>query len=369
MRILFLISDTGGGHRAAANAIAEALRLARPNVTIEIVDALVEGCPWPLRRAPQIYAFAMKHLRWMWALFFHLSNGPWRARISSDLGYPFNARGLRRVLRDHPADLVVSTHPLLTRQVLHALNANGNRPPFAVVVTDLVSGHWTWYESGVDLFCVPTEGAKTVMVSGGIAGAKIHVCGQPVAARLAALRAQRESLRAERGLTQPTVLLLGGGDGTGGLGTFARALAAAQLGIRIVVVCARNAALKTELDNANLGPNVTVLGFVKDLPEWMAASDLLVTKGGPGSLMEGCAAGLPMIVYDWIPGQEIGNVRLAQERGFGRVATKPAQLVNEVRALIADQVAMERMRAAALVAAVPDASARIAATLLTLTRE
>ncbi len=367
MRVLFLISDTGGGHRAAANAIAAALREAKPSVQIEIVDALVEGCPWPMSSAPGIYAFGMKHLRWLWALCFHLSNGPRRARLSSNLGYMSNARGLRRLLRNHATDLVVSTHPLLTHQVLRALNANGARPPFAVVVTDLVSGHWTWYEHGVDLFCVPTEDAKSVMTGGGVEATKIHVCGQPVPARLAALRLQRAHLRSGRQLERPTLLLLGGGDGTGGLGRFARALAAANLGIEIVVVCARNAALKAELDAADLGPQVRVLGFVQDLPEWMVAADMLITKGGPGSIMEGCAAGLPMVIYDWIPGQEIGNVRFAQQQGFARVATKPARLVDTVRALLADPVALAQMRAAAISAAVPDSSARIARTLLDFT--
>lgn len=368
MRVLILMSDTGGGHRAAANAIRAELARARPDVEVHIVDALVEGCPFPLSRAPGIYAFGMKHLRWLWGLCFHLSNGPVRAALSARLGYLSNARGLKALLRRHPADLIISTHPLLTHQVHWAMRAIGHKAPFAVVVTDLVTGHWTWYSRGPDLYCVPTGEARDTMVRGGLDPARIQVCGQPVPPVFPALRKDREALRRARGFDRPVILMLGGGDGVGGLGLFARAVAAARLDARVEVVCARNAALREELVAANLGPHVNIHGFVNDLPELMVASDLLVTKGGPGSIMEGCAAGTPMVIFDWIPGQEWGNVDLALQRGFGRVATTPSKLVAELQQLLADDTLRARMSTAALAASIPDSSARIASAILSLTR-
>ena len=364
MRVLILMSDTGGGHRAAANALRAEIARARPEAEVTIVDALVEGCPFPLSRAPGIYAFGMKHLRWLWGLCFHLSNGPVRAALSARVGYLSNARGLKALLRRHPADLVISTHPLLTHQVHWAMRAIGHKAPFAVVVTDLVTGHWTWYSRGPDLYCVPTAEARDIMVRGGMDAARIQVCGQPVPPVFPALRMERDALRRARGFDRPVILMLGGGDGVGELGRFARAVVAAPLGARIEVVCARNSALRDELNAAQLGAHVHIHGFVNDLPELMVASDILVTKGGPGSIMEGCAAGTPMLIFDWIPGQERGNVDFALQHGFGRVATSPNRLVTELQQLLQDEALRARMSAAALAASIPDSSARIAAALL-----
>ena len=55
-RILFLFSDTGGGHRSAAEAIIEAIHLEFPDqVVCEMVDILKEYGPPPINLAPRIY--------------------------------------------------------------------------------------------------------------------------------------------------------------------------------------------------------------------------------------------------------------------------------------------------------------------------
>ncbi|MDQ2865629.1 MAG: hypothetical protein M3R51_05335, partial [Candidatus Eremiobacteraeota bacterium] len=56
------------------------------------------------------------------------------------------------------------------------------------------------------------------------------------------------------------------------------------------------------------------------IPEYFHAVDLLVTKAGPGSLAEANAAQLPVVVYDYVPGQERGNVDFVRHNGVGAVA-------------------------------------------------
>ena len=87
---------------------------------------------------------------------------------------------------------------------------------------------------------------------------------------------------------------------------------------RLVVVCGRNEKLRAELAAERWQIPVDVLGFVDNLHEIMAAADVLVTKGGPGSVIEGCLSGLPILIYDYLPGQEIGNVELVERTGAGR---------------------------------------------------
>jgi 1,2-diacylglycerol 3-beta-galactosyltransferase len=380
-RVLFLISDTGGGHRAAANAISAALREIEPGCDVRIEDALVKTAAWPTNRSPQIYAWGMKRARWMWGLGFHLLNGPLRARLLGNLGFPGMKRRLRRLIEEHAPDLVVSPHPLLTRIVVRALDGMANltptfaslgrgpRPPFAIVVTDLVTGHASWYEPDADLICLPTPQALERAASCGVARAKMVVTGQPLHPRAEAAVAQRVALREKLGWREPVVLMIGGGDGVGDLGARVRAVAAAGPSARIVVVCGKNESLRAELAAEKWPLPVDVRGFVDNLHELMAAADVLVTKGGPGSVIEGCLASLPILIYDYLPGQEIGNVKLVEEAGAGRYVPRNEDLVRAVRGYLEDPGARAAAGARARTLAVPDSADQIARAVLGLLRQ
>lgn len=62
---------------------------------------------------------------------------------------------------------------------------------------------------------------------------------------------------------------------------------------------------------------VKVYGFVQDMPDFMQAADILITKAGPGTITEAINASLPMLLYSRLPGQEDGNVSYVVSRGAG----------------------------------------------------
>jgi UDP-N-acetylglucosamine:LPS N-acetylglucosamine transferase len=59
-----------------------------------------------------------------------------------------------------------------------------------------------------------------------------------------------------------------------------------------------------------------VQGFVKNMPEWMAASDCVITKAGPGTIAEALIRGLPIVLNDFIAGQVRNWSRLFRALGF-----------------------------------------------------
>ncbi|HEX7593932.1 MAG TPA: hypothetical protein VF429_07145, partial [Anaerolineae bacterium] len=62
-------------------------------------------------------------------------------------------------------------------------------------------------------------------------------------------------------------------------------------------------------------------------PDWMRASNVLITKAGPGTISEALACGLPILLSGFLPGQEEGNVTFVQESGIGVLREKPAEIV------------------------------------------
>jgi len=369
MKVLILFSDTGGGHRAASVAVISALESLDADVEISMRDGLVDGGPWPLNKSPAIYTWAMKWCRWAWAFFFHLWNGPFRAKVMADLGYPRIAGKLRKLIAEEDADVVVSTHPLLTRTIARCLKkiesqSGKKRPPFGIVVTDLVTGHWSWYDDGADRIFVPTPEAFERVERGGVSRKKLVMTGQAVHPKCGRATSRRAELRTGYGWDEPTVLIVGGGDGMGAIARHARAIDDARLDARLVVICGRNAKLKAELDAHPWQGKTEVLGFVHNLHELMAAADILVSKSGPGSIMEGCVAGLPILLYDYLPGQEVGNVQLVKSRGIGYYTPSSAEIVRHLRAWIEDPSALQQAAEASRAYAIPDSATRIAQGIL-----
>lgn len=62
--------------------------------------------------------------------------------------------------------------------------------------------------------------------------------------------------------------------------------------------------------------NVLILGYTKHMNEWMASSQLMITKPGGITISEGLTRSIPMIFLNPAPGQELENAYYFQEKGM-----------------------------------------------------
>ena len=327
-RILFLFSDTGGGHRSAATAIIEALELEfGDHFMVKMVDVFKDYAPRPFNRVPDFYPKMVK-IPQAWGLGYHLSDGHRRARLITASAWPYIRRSIKTLVSQHPSDLIVSIHPLATAPTLRALGKD--RPPFITIVTDLVTAHALWYHRRTDLCIVPTEAARQRALIHGLQPAQVQVVGLPVADRFCQPPGNRQALRAQLGWPQdlPVILLVGGGEGMGPIEKSALAIGEARLPASLVVVAGRNQRLKARLEARSWPMPTFIYGFVDEMPDFMRAADILVTKAGPGTISEAINAGLPMVLYSRLPGQEDGNVTFVIAEGIGRWAPRPDQIVD-----------------------------------------
>ena len=103
------------------------------------------------------------------------------------------------------------------------------------------------------------------------------------------------------------------------------------------------------------------------MADWVRAADLLVTKAGPGTLVEAACAGAAIVITSQLPGQERGNGEMFVRSGAAIWARKPGDLVHEVARLHHDPAALAAMRAASYSLAKPAAARDIAALLVGMT--
>ncbi|MBN1220752.1 MAG: glycosyltransferase [Anaerolineae bacterium] len=330
-RILILMSDTGGGHRAAAEAIREALiYLYHDTVAVTIVDAWRNHIAWPINRLGAAYGWIVNKALWVWKGFWLLENEPKIIDTCLKLLYPLVAPGLLRLFRAQKPDVIVSVHPLITLLPLMALRRARLDIPFITVVTDMVCGYHTWYHPQTTLCLVSTEPTRQQAIGYGIATEKVEVVGQPVALKFAAGIGEKVHLRRKLGLdpNRPVVLLVGGGEGYGPVFDIARCIARRVTQAQLMIVAGRNKLLRRKLETVRWEITTTIFGFVDNMPELMGAADIFITKAGPGSISEAFVAKLPLIIFDYIPGQEESNVHYVVEHNAGAYAPEPEQIAD-----------------------------------------
>ena len=328
-KILILMSDTGGGHRSAAEAIAEAVhQLYGEACRVEIADPWADHTPFPINRLGQLYGPLANSCTILWKLIFRSTSNRRGLSLLVKTFWPMVRKSLKDFLRQSNPDVIVSVHPILTHFSIRALQEANLHIPFVTVVTDLVNLHPLWLCPETDSCLVPTEPARDRALASGLPLEKLKVVGLPVGLKFVRGGGEKAALRDKLGLERdrPTILVVGGGEGVGKVYKIARAIAKARVNAQLMVVAGRNKRLRRRLGKVNWEIPTTVFGFVTNMPELMGASDAIVTKAGPATISEALITGLPILLSGFVPGQEEGNVEYVITKGVGTWAEKPQRI-------------------------------------------
>ena len=389
--IQILMSDTGGGHRASANALRDAFDVLYPGrIQCDIVDIYTDYGPFfPYNSYVPMYKFMAKYPI-TWDIFYHFGATPFGLWLNEFLLDTFCFQPFLKCLARHSgdtnkrADMVVSVHPLtqdIPLKILAFLDSgkkdlSGRQTPFCTVVTDLGSAHPTWFNPGVDKCFVPSDALYKAAKDRKLKDEQIVQYGLPIrrgfwATKGTGKQLSPQAMKKQLGLDEslPTVLIVGGGDGMGGIVDISEALGN-ELGkmssdkaqAQMVVVCGKNVQAKEQLENKSWGAGVEVIvqGFVDNMDEWMRASDALVTKAGPGTIAEASICGLPCMMFAYLPGQEAGNIPFVEDNGFGKYSGDPSVIAETVTSWLSSPELLKEMRSNALAAARPEATLDIA---------
>ncbi len=356
-QVLLFTIDAGGGHRAAARALAAAaeeeaapfdLRVENFQRLLLPLDVLHRASGLSLEDA---YNLILRR-RWsaLMVPLLRLMHGAIRVRRRAIV------RTLARWLGEQPRPAaVVSVMPNFNGVMRDALRAAHPGVPLIVVLTDLADfPPRFWIEPGLDRVVVATDTAERQAIEIGVTpGAIRRVSGMvlhPSFYRQAAERSRaqsREALGFAPG--EFVVMLLFGGKGSPEMEPLADQLLSLEPALRVVAVCGDNPSLYQRLAGieARAAGRLLRLGFSDRVAQLLAASDLLVTKPGPGSLAEAFHQRVPVIVarnVHTIP-QERFNTDFVRERGLGRVVRHWREIPGVVAELRADPAAREAIQA------------------------
>lgn len=335
-KILYLFSDTGGGHRSAATAVIRAAEhLSKDKYVQEMVDVFA-ACSGFLNVFARLYAPVIKYSPRLWGQLYYWLDDEKKLEQLEKISRPFILEELKNLLLERRPEVVVSVHPLVNHLTVRAIRETQLRIPFIVVITDPVTLHRAWIVPEVDRCIVATAEAKKMAMKYGMPERKIKIIGMPIDPKFFLKDEEKARAKAKDHLNPKlfTILLMGGGEGAGGIGEIVEEFESTGFRGQLIVIAGRNKRLEARLREKKFSFPMKVFGFTDKVHELMAESDLIITKAGPGTIAEALAMNLPIIITSWLPGQEEGNVEFVVRENVGRVSKNPrrvVELVNEIR--------------------------------------
>jgi processive 1,2-diacylglycerol beta-glucosyltransferase len=245
--------------------------------------------------------------------FAHLRTG---SRLADRMDRASTARlvpALRAELERHPADLVLS---VFATGASAAAKLKAEVPGLRTVVlcTD-AAVHRIWAADGTDLFLV-TSAAAAASVRRYLPRAPVAVVPPPVRPEFYTAPAQEQ---ARKTLGVPPdgfcVLVIDSGWGFGPLVEAVSALANA--GVCVLAVAGRDCRMERRFrDLAASTPRITPFGFTNQVPELMAAADVVLALPGATTCSEARVVGRHLLLLDVMPGH--GRDNLLHELELGR---------------------------------------------------
>lgn len=367
--ILVLSVPAGAGHTRIAEAIRRCAADDYGDATVVHLDAMALAAPRLRKVYVDLYLWLIRRAPGLWGLVYRLTDRLRPEGWCHRLRRWIEARDSRRLLAQIAAlapDAVICTHfqpaEILSRQI--AAGSLGCSVWVQVTDFDL---HRMWVHPHIAGYFAANEEVAFRMREQGIAAQAIHVAGIPTMPAFSRPHDRAECARA-LGLAPglPTLLLMGGGAGLGGLSQVARQLLLIPAEFQLIVLAGNNHAELAALHElarrypGRLAPQ----GYTERVERLMACADLVVTKPGGSTTAECLAMGLPMIVNAPIPGQEEHNANFLLEQGAALKACDLSTLEYRVRYLLAHPARLAEMAARARALGRPHAARQVLETVL-----
>ncbi|GBF32670.1 monogalactosyldiacylglycerol synthase [Desulfocucumis palustris] len=370
-RVVILSVTAGTGHMQAAEAIKSAILEKNPRAEVTVLDTFRYTSPFlekvvlgtymeMIKITPVVYGYLYRRAEKGQPLSGFAKNE--FTRIMNR----FSAAKLIDFLEVKKPQAVICTHPFPLGILATQRRQKRFSPLIAGVLTDYtVHSYWVFPEVDCYLAAAPELVGEFGYYH--IPPEKVYPTGIPIELKFS-VRLDKTGIRKKLGLSPglPTILVMGGGLGMGSVAETVKALGTGTDSCQLLVVAGKNQQLRWKIERlaGDLVNPVKVFGYVDNVNELMTASDLMVGKAGGLTCAEAMAKGLPMFIYDPLPGQEERNAEFLVAAGAAVKISRDGDLVKQVTDSIKYPARLEGMSRSALTLAKPDA-AREAAGLIT----
>jgi UDP-N-acetylglucosamine:LPS N-acetylglucosamine transferase len=340
--LCIFFSDTGGGHRSAAEAVAGGIaELTTSHQAQNVPEVHLENIAeqsHPINRGfVEIYNYLLRHHQPLMKYYNWFVE---QAKPNdSDMAYQLCRPYLYKLLGHYEPSVVVSVHPMINHYVARTIREMELQTKLVVVVTDPNKVLWKgWACHDADLTIAPNDLAFETLLKQGMDPKKVATIGMPIHPDfLRPPSVSREDFLTSLGL-KPNLLTVAINSGWAGSKKLMRvytSLSQAGQPVQCIFLAGHNQELFERVkQQVKTSPVPTaVLPFHDNMAELMSSCDLMVTKAGGLTTYEALARRLPMaldLLTEPMP-QERGTADLMIEEKLAAPLYSPEDIIPVVR--------------------------------------
>lgn len=337
------------GHRQATIAIQKSLRQLDTNLDIPAVNGF--GYTYPLleKIVNQAYMSVIKTTPLVWDYIYDNPQVVKKSQSIKKFLHKTSDKKLDKLFLRHKPKAVVCTQAFPCGMVAEYKKNNNLKTLLVGVLTDF-SPHSFWINEGVDYYIVPSLEAKDRFIKKGVDPDMIKVYGIPIQAKFAK-QLDKQPIADALGLDLniPILLIMGGGQGLGPIKDTVKSLCKMETDAQMIVIAGTNTKIIAGLNRITkkAKKKIIVIEYAKNVDELMEISTMIITKPGGMTTAESLSKGLPMVIVDPIPGQEMRNTDFLIKKGVGIRIDKTSDIGEEVEVLLRSPERIDAMIKAA----------------------
>jgi 1,2-diacylglycerol 3-beta-galactosyltransferase len=329
-RILILTADYGYGHRSAAKAITQGLHeLYGTDCQVDIVNPMDHPrAPAALRDGADRYDRIVREAPELYKLTFKVGDTPAVSGIVKNSLTLMLVNAIREIIHEKQPDVIVCTYSSYQDSLSTILNLEQIQIPVLTVVTDLATVNRLWFHPVADVCVVPTQAVYNLAMRAGLPAENVEMIGIPVRPELTKGNQGQGAIRKSLGWREDlfTVLAIGS-KRVEHLYDALSVLNHSGFPLQLVIASGGDEEFYQRCRNTEWHVETHVYDFVTEMGTFMRGADAVLGKAGGLTVSESLASGLPMILVDVIPGQEIGNAEHVVSGNAGVLANDPTEVL------------------------------------------
>ena len=337
--ILILTADAGFGHRSASNAVSEVLieKYGSECHCIILNPIYDRPAPFILRNSMRNYDDTVRRSQAFYKLTYLLSDLRGIEAILKGALTGLLYKNMRNLILEVQPDAILSTYHLYNAPLAAALSASRYSVPFFTVITDLASVHQLWFQTRLDKLFVGNDKVRAEAISQGIPKERIILSGVPIHPDFVREKRTKPEIRMDLGWAPDlTTILAVSSRRVEHMVDHLEAINCSGFQLQLAIVSGGDDILYRRIKEIKWRIPVHLYNYVENIPSLMHASDILISKAGGLIIAESLASSLPIIMVDFIPGQETGNIAYILENRAGVLAKTPPELLNTLEDWLKD---------------------------------
>lgn len=322
-KIMISYAAYGGGHLSAAKNLKEYIEKNYPDCEVFLFDCMKYINRVIDKVCGSTYSSITKNIPWFWGKIYYHTQEPIFERIIS-LSNKVLSYKLGRLLKQSNPDIIISTHFFVSHMCSILKQKGKITSKIATVITDYGEdpyNEWISNHKYVDYIFVAHNQIKNKLAQKGVPFDKVFDTGIPISDKFLVPYNKSDIFKSlDLNEKKKTVLFFGGGElGLGKSKTLSifECLVKNFQNVQVIAISGKNETLKNNLQKivteSNRNQDIKILGFTDRVAEFMAISDLVVTKPGGLTSTEALVSNLPLLIINPIPGQEEENAVFLEE--------------------------------------------------------